>query len=158
MTKKTKTRLTFIYSIAICLSIGFLGSLVTTPSISSWYQTINKASFNPPNWVFGPVWTFLFLLMGISLFLILESKNKFKNIAIFWFSLQLFFNFLWSFLFFGLHQPFLAFIEIIFLLISIFVVIKKTYAVSQIASYLLWPYLFWVSFASILNLFIVILN
>lgn len=158
MTKKTKTRLTFAYSIAICLGIGFLGSIVTTPSISTWYQTLNKASFNPPNWVFGPVWTFLFLLMGISLFLVLESKNKFKNIAIFWFSLQLFFNFFWSFLFFGLHQPFLAFIDIIVLWVAIWITIKKVFFVSKIASFLLWPYLFWVSFASILNLFIVILN
>jgi translocator protein len=161
MAKNFKSFLILIFSIVICQLVGFLGSLVTIPSISTWYQSIHKAPFNPPNWVFGPIWTLLFLLMGISLFLILNKKiksKKIKKIAIFWFSLQLLLNFLWSFLFFGFHQPFLAFIDIIFLWIAIFFTIKKTYPVSKIASYLFYPYLLWVSFASILNLSIVILN
>lgn len=161
MAKNITNFLKLVFSIIICQLVGFLGSGVTTPSIGNWYRSINKSPLNPPNWVFAPVWTLLFLLMGVSLFLILNKKTKNKKqkkIALFWFGAQLLLNFLWSFQFFGLHLPFLAFIDIILLLMTIFICIKKFYPISKIASYLLFPYLFWVAFASFLNISIIILN
>jgi benzodiazapine receptor len=147
-------------SIIICQLAGFIGSLFTTSSIPRWYANINKPSFNPPNWVFAPVWTTLYLLMGISLFLVWRTglNEKEVKIAVAVFIFQLALNALWSFLFFGLESPFAAFIEIIFLWASIFISIILFLQISRIAGYLLIPYLLWVSFASILNFSIWRLN
>jgi len=142
-----------ISSIAICQGAGILGSLVMVPAISGWYQTLVKPSFNPPNWLFGPVWTLLYFLMGISLYLIWTRKGELK-----WFWAQLILNSLWSFLFFGLKSPGLALIEIVFLWLTILVTIKSFLKVYRPAAYLLYPYLAWVSFASILNFSVWILN
>jgi tryptophan-rich sensory protein len=99
--------------IVICEGVGFLGTIFTIPAIPTWYAGLQKAAFNPPAWVFGPVWTILYLLMGVSLFLVLEKKLKQqKGMLILLFSLQLFLNFLWSVVFFGWHQPTLAFLDI----------------------------------------------
>lgn len=138
---------------------GVIGSIFTTPAIPGWYATLQKPSFTPPNWVFGPVWTTLFVMMGISLFLVWRhpSNTAIKR-AILVFGVQLFFNICWSIFFFGLKSPLLAFIDIIFLWIAILLTIIKFYKISAIASLLLIPYLLWVSFASILNLAIVLLN
>jgi len=116
--------------------------------------------FSPPNWIFGPVWTILYFLMGISLYMVWDKnlKNKKKDKAIKTFLLQLTLNLLWSVVFFGLHQPLLALAVIIMLWISIFMTIKYFYKISKISGYLLVPYILWVSFASILNLAITILN
>lgn len=140
--------------------MGIIGSFITIGTINSWYKTLSKPSFNPPNWVFGPVWTILYLLMGISAYLIWQkgvNKKKVK-VALSIFGLQLILNFLWSFLFFGLHSPLVSFVEIILFWIMILFTIFKFYKLSKPASYLLIPYIFWVSFAAILNLSIVILN
>ncbi|MCX7766736.1 MAG: tryptophan-rich sensory protein [Candidatus Sumerlaeia bacterium] len=146
-------------SIMICLMAGFIGSIVTTPAIPDWYATLQKPAFTPPNWVFAPVWTTLYVLMGISLFLVWRLPfTKTTASAIIVFGIQLFFNICWSILFFGFKSPLLAFIDIIFLWIAILLTIIKFYKVSAIASLLLIPYLLWVSFASILNLAIVVLN
>lgn len=146
--------------ILICEGIGILGSVFTFTEITTWYASLNKPLFSPPNWVFGPVWTTLYALMGVSIFLILETKIKKqeKNSLIFLFSLQLFLNFLWTIIFFGFHLPLGAFIEIIFLWLSILLLIVKFYKHSKLASFLLIPYLLWVSFASLLNLFVAVLN
>ncbi len=143
-----------------CLAIGFLGSIATTPAIPTWYSTLNKPSFNPPNWIFAPVWTTLYVLMGISLYLIWKKgfKNKENKMAIQVFLIQLGLNLIWSFLFFGFQNPLLAFFEIIILWGAILLTIIKFYKISKISAYLLLPYILWVSFASFLNLFIVILN
>ena len=148
-----------VFFILGCELIGILSSVFTISSIPTWYQSLNKPFFNPPNWVFGPAWTTLYLLMGISIFLVLEKapKNKKKYLSVL-FVLQLFLNFLWTFIFFGLHSPILAFIEIILLWISILILIIEFKKYSKEASILLVPYIFWVTFASLLNLFIVILN
>lgn len=140
-------------SIIICQLAGFIGSVFTTPAIPRWYANINKPSFNPPNWVFAPVWTTLYLLMGIALFLVLRKglNEKDVKIAIAVFALQLILNSLWSFLFFGLESPFAAFIEIIFLWIAILISIILFYHISWVAGALLIPYILWVSFASVLN-------
>lgn len=152
--------LKFVVSIGVCFLVAFIGSALTLSSIPTWYSTLNKPIFSPPNWIFGPVWTFLYLLMGISLYIIWNKnlRNKNKEKAMKTFILQLILNLLWSLVFFGLHQPLLAFITIVILWISIFVTIKYFYRISKPAAYLLIPYLLWVSFASLLNLFIVGLN
>jgi tryptophan-rich sensory protein len=147
-------------AVFICEGVGILGSIFTIPAITTWYQTLNKPVFSPPNYVFGPVWTTLYALMGISIFLILEKKIKLKekHYLIYLFSWQLLLNFLWSVIFFYFHFPLLAFLEIILLWGSILLLIINFWKYSKTASYLLVPYLLWVSFASLLNAAIVILN
>lgn len=140
-------------SIIICLAAGFIGSIFTNRSIPIWYESLKKPSFNPPGWLFGPVWTALFILMGISLFLIWQKGLHYNGvkIALIVFGIQLILNILWSILFFGLRAPQAAFIEIIILWILILITILTFYPISKIAALLLLPYILWVSFASILN-------
>jgi len=148
-----------VASILIPLVIGFLGSFFTSSSVNNWYATINKPTFNPPNWIFGPVWTVLFFLIGISFYLVWKKgfgKNKIKIIGIY--ALQLLLNFIWSLLFFGLQSPALALIEIIILWFVILANIIIFYKSTKIAGYILIPYLLWVSFATVLNFAIFILN
>lgn len=147
-------------SIAICLFIGFLSGISTSDNISGWYSTLEKPSFNPPNWIFGPVWTFLYILMGISLGKIWSSdiSDKQKNKALFVFGTQLVVNGMWSIFFFGMQNPLLAFIDIIILIILIIYTIKLFKPINRMSSWLLYPYLAWVSFATILNLSIILLN
>ena len=146
--------------ILVCEGIGILGSVFTISEISTWYAFLNKPFFSPPNWVFGPVWTTLYALMGVSIFLVLETKLKKKerNSFIILFSLQLFLNFLWSILFFGMHLPLIAFIDIVALWTVIFILSIKFFEFSKSASYLLVPYILWVSLASLLNFSVVLLN
>ena len=150
----------FIASIIICQLAGIIGSFFTSSSISTWYVGIAKPSFNPPNWVFAPVWTALFILMGVSLYFVWVKGFKAKGVktGLLLFSIQLILNIFWSVFFFGLQNPLIAFIEIIVLWIAILLTILKFYKVSRTAAYLLIPYLLWVSFAAILNLAILVLN
>lgn len=145
-------------SIGICLLAGVIGSVFTSPSIPTWYAALNKPVFSPPNWIFAPVWTTLYILMGISFYLIWVSKSKLKQKATKLFLMQLGLNVLWSFMFFGLHSPVLAFVNIIALWVLIFLTIQSFRPISKTAAYLLYPYLAWVSFASILNFSLWILN
>ena len=147
-------------SIVICELTGLLSTPFTIASIPSWYATLHKPFFQPPNWIFGPVWTILYFMMGISLYLIWIDKIKIqqKSQALTNFGIQLFLNFIWSILFFGLHKPILGFVDIFALWIMIVLTIRTFAPISKNAAYLLIPYLLWVSFASILNLYIVILN
>jgi translocator protein len=148
-----------IFKLLISLFIPFLASLMGslfTGSVSSWYVTLIKPSFNPPSWLFGPVWTLLYLLMGISLYLI--WIDKYRKTAFIMYGFQLFLNILWSVLFFGLHQPGLAFIEIIILWIAVLITIIHFYKINKVAAYLLIPYILWVSFAVVLNFAIYMLN
>ena len=146
-----------VISIVLCQLVGFLGSIPNRTAISRWYSKIRKPSFNPPNWVFGPVWTFLYLLMGISLYLVWTSE-RLVSIALIVFFIQLFLNFLWSIIFFGMKKPLLSFLEIIVLWASILVSISIFYGISNVAAYLLIPYILWVSFAAVLNFSIWQLN
>ena len=148
-----KNLLKLIFSIGICLGAGVLGSFFTISSIPTWYVTLNKPFFSPPNWVFGPVWTMLYILMGYSLYLVWKKK---KVPSIFW--IQLILNASWSIIFFGMKSPSLALINIAVLWIAIVLTIKSFYKINKLAAYLLYPYLAWVSFASILNYSIWILN
>ena len=149
-----------IVSILICQGAGAIGALFTSPAISTWYTTIQKPSFNPPNWIFAPVWTLLFLLMGISLYFVWSRglEDKKIKIAVFIFGVQLALNIFWSFLFFDLQSPLYAFIEIFILWLAILLTIISFYKISKIAAYLLLPYILWVSFASVLNFSILIIN
>ncbi len=143
-----------LIAILICEGAGIIGSLVTIPSINSWYSSLNKPFFNPPSSIFGPVWTTLYFLMGISLYL--AWIKKIKNLNFFW--LQLGLNILWSYLFFGLHSPILGLVDIIALLVAITLTIKIFDETYPPAGLILIPYFLWVSFATILNFSIVFLN
>jgi tryptophan-rich sensory protein len=140
--------------VLLCEGVGLVSSVFTFNSLQAWYPALVKPFFNPPGWIFGPVWTTLYFLMGISLYLVWGKKKTDLK----WFWIQLILNSLWSIAFFGLKNPIIAFILVIFLLISIFLTIKTFAKVNKTSAYLLYPYLGWVSFASILNLSIVILN
>jgi len=146
-----------IVSIVICQLVGVIGSIPNIKSIPGWYSKIKKPKFNPPSWIFGPVWTLLYLLMGISLYLIWNSGNA-NNLALVVFFVQLLLNFVWSFIFFGMKRPGWAFVEIVFLWVSILWTIILFYSISNVAAYLLIPYILWVSFAAILNFSIWFLN
>ncbi|KKU12297.1 MAG: TspO and MBR like protein [Candidatus Woesebacteria bacterium GW2011_GWA1_45_8] len=146
-----------VVSIVFAYAVAFLGSLVTTPSIGNWYSSLNKPSFNPPNYLFGPVWTILFTLMAISAYLVWKKKKKITaELKIY--AVQLGLNFLWSYLFFGLHRPDLALFEIMLLWVYIALTIVRFYKVDKLAGYLLIPYILWVGFAAFLNYSIVTLN
>jgi len=146
-------------AVIICEGVGFLGTIFTLPSIPTWYAALNKAPFNPPPWIFGPVWTILYFLMGVSIFLILQKKlKKQRTFLVTLFAVQLFLNFLWSVIFFGWHLPQVALLELCLLWISIALLIIDFWKVSKWAAILLVPYLCWVSFASVLNLFVALLN
>ena len=147
-----------IVAILICQFAGILGSVFTTPSIPTWYASINKPDFTPPSWLFAPAWITLYTLMGISIYLVWEKGFKKNKIAVYVFSTQLILNSIWSILFFGLQNPFFAFIEIIILWIAILATIVLFYRIRRSAGLILIPYIAWVSFASLLNYSIWILN
>lgn len=144
-----------IVSVVICQLAGGIGSIFTVSSVGSWYSGLKKPFFNPPNWLFGPVWTLLFLLMGVSFYLLWVNHGKTAMIV---FGVQLLLNVLWSVLFFGLKSPLYALIEIFMLWAAILAAIIVSYNVSKTASYLMVPYILWVSFAIMLNLMIYRMN
>lgn len=157
MNKYTKIAIT----VSICLLVGYLSSIVTQSTIKTWYPTLIKPSFNPPNWIFAPVWTLLFILMGIAVGLVwdkLDNDRELVKKGMFFFAVQLTLNALWSYLFFGLNNLLLASIEIVLLLLIIYetyLIFKK---IDKKASYLLIPYMMWVGFATVLTLSIYVLN
>lgn len=139
--------------VLICLIVGFLGAIATQSSVNDWYTTLNKPSFNPPNWLFGPVWTLLYILMGVA-FGIVWAKGTYHawvKTAMYHFGFQLLLNLTWSVVFFGLKAPLYALFVIVALLILIVLTMKWFKIVKPIAAYLLIPYLLWVLFASVLN-------
>lgn len=153
MNKATSNFLKLVTSIALPNLVGGIGALFTISAVSSWYVTLTKPFFSPPNWIFGPVWTTLYVMMGISLYLVWKQglENRHIRSAFVLFIVHLFVNGAWSILFFGFQEPFLAFIDIIILLGMIMVLIFKFWPINKIASILLLPYLLWVSFATLLN-------
>lgn len=156
---KLSNIVTIVICIMIPLMVGGISGFATVTGVDSWYSTINKPSFNPPNWIFGPVWTFLYILMGVSLYLIWKSPaSDAKNIALYVFAIQLLLNFAWSFLFFYFQRPGLALIEIFLLWATILFMIITYYKIDRIAAYIQIPYLLWVSFASLLNGAVWVLN
>lgn len=149
-----------IISVVGCELVGLLGTPFTISAIPTWYANLNKPFFAPPNWLFGPVWTLLYFLMGVSLYLIWKQgleKKKVKT-AVIYFLAQLGLNFVWSPIFFGLRAPLIALIIITAMWVLIVITIKIFYPLSKWAAYLLVPYLLWVSFALLLNAAITLLN
>ncbi len=142
----------------ICLTLGTLSGFSTINAISNWYQFLIKPSFNPPNWIFGPVWTLLYLMMGISVGIIWTSTNNGRKRALQLFAVQFVLNLCWSFLFFNLHALSMAYMEILSMIVAIIFTIFAFYKINKTAAILLVPYLCWVLFASFLNLSIWYLN
>ena len=153
--------LRIVYIVVICLAVGYLSSLITQSSITTWYPTIKKPFFNPPNWVFAPVWTILYIMMGIAAGLVwdkLEENKELVKKGLFLFTIQLLLNLLWTYLFFGLQNILLALLEIVLLLLIIYetyLVFKK---IDNTAGKLFIPYIAWVVFATILTISIYFLN
>lgn len=140
--------------VVTCLVVGYFSGMVTRSAITTWYPMLIKPSFNPPNWVFAPVWTMLYTMMGVAAGLVwdrMEQEKELVKKALVFFAIQLALNALWSYLFFGLKNPMLAGIEIIVLWLMIYETYVKFVKINKTAGYLLIPYLLWVSFASVLN-------
>ena len=158
--KDTTKIVRLICTVTVCLLIGFLGSSATTDSVTTWYVGLSRPSFTPPDWTFGVVWPILYVMMGISAFLIWNKgldKREVK-VALSIFGLQLILNGLWTPIFFGLHLIGLALIEILMMWAAILLTIIYFWKVSKLAALLLLPYILWVSFAVILNASLFLLN
>lgn len=151
--------LKLVISLSLPFIAGGIGSYFTYPAIGSWYLALEKPFFNPPNFIFAPVWTVLYILMGVSFYMVWTQKPSARQkTAIKYFLIQLVLNTTWSIVFFALKNPLLAFINILFLWLFIYLTLREFLVVKRPAGYLLLLYIFWVSFAAILNLSIVILN
>ncbi len=147
-------------AVVICLLVGALSSFATQSSVDTWYVGLNKPPFNPPNWVFAPVWTLLYILMGVSAGLVWARgfHHKWVKTALYFFGFQLLYNATWSMVFFGLQRPLAAFVILVVLFVLILLTYRQFRVVSRAAAYLLIPYLLWVVFAGVLNFEIVRLN
>lgn len=151
--------LALIFFLFITFLAAFVGNYFTMPSIPTWYASLNKPSFSPPNWLFGPVWTILYVLMAVSAFLIWQKgENSQAKKALTFYFIQLTLNTLWSIIFFGWHNLGLAFAEIVFLWFFILLTMINFYKVKKLTGILFIPYILWVSFAAILNFAIWQLN
>lgn len=156
-----KKKLIFItVSVFICLLIGFLSGFATQSSVNDWFVHLNKPSFNPPNWIFFPVWTTLYVMMGVAAGIVWAKGfyHRWVKTALYHFGFQLLLNAAWSIVFFGFKQPFLAFLVILALLVLLILTIKWFKVVSKLSALLLIPYLLWVCFATLLNYKIWVLN
>ena len=143
----------FIF-VLTCVAVGYLSGIVTRSSVQTWFPTLVKPSFNPPAWLFAPVWSLLYIMMGIAAGLVwsrIDVEKEAVRKALLFFIIQLVLNALWSLLFFGLKNPLLAMIEIVLLWLVIYETYVKFGRIDKIAGYLFVPYLLWVSFAAVLN-------
>lgn len=149
-----------VVSIVACQCAGIIGSIFTTSAIPTWYAALEKPFFNPPNWLFAPAWVTLYLLMGIAAFLVWRKGLGQKGVraALVVFLVQLVLNALWSVVFFGLKSPLWGVVVIIALWVAILLTIIRFFKLSTAAGALLLPYILWVSFASVLNVAIWVLN
>ena len=156
----TRLFLSCLFGVLVSNAVGYLSSFATKSSVNTWYKYLNKPLFNPPDWVFMPVWIILYFLMGIAfgIFFYYNFEKNLQNAGVIAFFLQLFFNGMWSLVFFGLKNIFLGLVTILILLACIIFCIREFRKVNKSSSYLMLPYLFWVCFASILNTSILIMN
>lgn len=150
---KLNNSLKLIIALIVPQIAAIIGALFTMPAIPTWYSTLAKPALNPPSWIFAPVWTILFILMGVAAYLVWRKgyDRKEVRVALAIFIFQLLLNVFWSIIFFGIHNPAVAFTEIISLWSAILALILAFYQVSRTAAYLLIPYILWVSFAAYLN-------
>ena len=156
----TRLFLSCLFGVLVSNAVGYLSSFATKSSVNTWYKYLNKPLFNPPDWIFMPVWVILYFLMGIAfgIFFYYNFEKNLQNAGVIAFFLQLFFNGMWSLVFFGLKNIFLGLVTILILLACIIFCIREFRKVNKFSSYLMLPYLFWVCFASILNTSILIMN
>jgi len=143
--------ISLVIFIVVCLGIGGLGAMATTPEIDGWYRTIEKPSWNPPDWIFGPVWTTLYIMMAIAGWRVWTMADTKRTLPISLFGIQLLLNLAWSFIFFAMRQPGWAFAEIVVLWLAITATMLTFFQRSKLAGVLFIPYWAWVSFASVLN-------
>ena len=157
---KLKLWICISFGITLCLVVGLIASIATQTSVNTWYITLEKPFFTPPNWLFAPVWCLLYVLMGIALgrVIFFTTQNKLNKISLYYFGGQLLFNGLWSLIFFGLRNPILGLLVIIFLLFLIQRTIKWFRVIDGLSAQILYPYFIWVIFATLLNTVIVFLN
>lgn len=149
---KRNDTIKLVTSVSLTVVLGAVGGLVTSPEIPTWYAGLTKPSFNPPNWLFGPVWTTLYILMGISCYLVWKQPASVaRNKALYVFVVQFALNFCWSFIFFGMHETGWALAEMMVLWVTILITIFSFAKFSKTAAWLLVPYISWVSFAILLN-------
>jgi tryptophan-rich sensory protein len=148
-----RSLLALIVALAIPLLVGGIGGAATARAIPTWYQQLEKPAWNPPDWVFGPVWTVLYLLMGIAAWLVWRMGWDVPRvqIALGVFAVQLIFNLLWSLIFFGWQRPGLALLEIILLWVLVGITTLRFFSLTPLAGFLLAPYWLWTSFAGVLN-------
>jgi len=144
--------------IVMCELVGMIGAIFTVKAVTGWYMTLYKPSFTPPSWIFGPVWSLLYMMMGFALFIVWESPAKFKGAAYAFFFIQLALNLLWSIIFFGTHSITGGLINIAALWLMILMTLAAFSQISSIAAWLLVPYILWVSYAAALNAAILRLN
>ena len=149
-----------VVSIVACECAGLIGAIFTTGAISTWYATLQKPAFTPPNWLFAPAWTTLYLLMGIAAFIIWRKgfSDRQVRLALLLFCIQLVLNILWSVVFFGLKTPLYGLVVIILLWVAILITILRFRKISVAAAWIMVPYILWVSFATALNAGVLILN
>lgn len=148
-----------ILCVILCIGLGSISGIASGTGLTEWYQTLNKPFFQPPSWVFGPAWTFLYTLMGIGVARIWhQPDSSMKTTAIRLFIIQLILNLFWTPVFFAFQQPLIALIIIIIMWVLILMTIRAFKKLDNIAAYLLLPYILWVSFATLLNASIVYLN
>lgn len=155
-----KSAFRLIVALAVSQVAGIIGAFFTTPVIPAWYASLEKSTLNPPSWLFAPVWTTLFLLMGVAAFLVWQKglAKKEVKVALAAFGAQLALNTLWSIIFFGMRSPGAALVEIVFLWVAIAATMVLFYKISKPAGLLFLPYIAWVSFAAFLNYSIWTLN
>jgi tryptophan-rich sensory protein len=158
--KRLRDGFKLLISLTVCIGAGLMGSLFTRESIPTWYSLLQKPSFTPPSWLFAPVWLLLYILMGVSAFLIWRRGFRQFQVreSIIIFTVQLFLNALWSYAFFGLKSPLIGLLVIVPLWTAILLTILNFYKVSKTASLLLIPYILWVSYATVLNFALYLLN
>lgn len=153
MTNPSRRIFTFLGCLLFCQAAGALGALVTVPAIPGWYESLQKPPFNPPNWIFSPVWTLLYLMMGTVLYLLLQlpqgTPGKSRTLGLFF--IQLVLNAFWSLIFFGLKNPAFAFAEVLILWALLVYMAVRLRGLSRAAFWLWLPYPAWVTFAAVLN-------
>ena len=157
--QQRKLWISFVIFIFLCFNVEIVGSFWTKETVSTWYPTLFKPPWTPPDWVFGPVWTILYIMIGISGWLIYKADYSYqRSIALAFYGGQLVLNFMWSFFFFSLRSPLLGLIDIILLSLLIILTIINAWPVRSLAGMLLIPYLIWVMYAATLNAGIWLLN
>jgi tryptophan-rich sensory protein len=158
--ERSRNILKLVISIVACQCAGLIGSIFTMPAISTWYETLAKPSFTPPNWLFAPAWVTLYVLMGVAVFLVWRKGLGIENVkaALITFLVQLVLNVLWSAIFFGAKSLVGGAVVIVLLWIAILFTILRFFKISTVAGGLLIPYILWVTFASALNISILALN